>query len=500
MSSQMLWGTLIGLVLTLLLSGTLAATPSPEFSAAAARTVPRASCGPHDQTESGLQGQTTLAERFRLGPSKAYNCNLERVGQFEGEGASAGMVAFEDCAYYSIIRGPKTQHPGVAVVDVSDAAHPNTTTYLDSPAMAGPMGPFESLTVSAGRKLLAASNMAARDPTPFDLYDISDCRHPVLKSSAAFPGLYSHSGEFSSDGQVYYGSKWPLDPKDRSVIFVIDVSHPSSPRLLLRWYPDPSWITHSIVVSSDGKRAYVSIKRMVNDQTETKNPNGLAILDVSDIQAHRSKPQIRLVSTLFWEDTHGSEGMQLVTLQGKRFLTFSDNQGAIDYQSPRPGEMCASGRPSYGFARIIDLSDEMTPRTASTLMLEADAPANCTQVVHDSKEYGAYGSYACIVDNPENGRLLACASWQSGLRVFDIRDPVHPKEVAYYKPSARRSEVRPGSLLALDPHSDRTTDPVITFPRFRKGGTEIWLTSVQNGFQVLRFEAPFVAAHRDLFQ
>jgi NAD(P)-dependent dehydrogenase (short-subunit alcohol dehydrogenase family) len=177
--------------------------------------VPKAVCGPDDRTES-VQGQTTLAERFAPGKSRAYHCNLELIGQFEGEGAGPGMDAFESCAYFSIMRNPQTRHPGIAVLDVSDSRTPRPTAYLDSPAAAGLMGAFESVAVSHARKLLIASLMSPKDPTPFDLYDLStDCRHPTLIGSIAFPGLYSHWGQFSSDGRVYYGAKWPLNQRFR---------------------------------------------------------------------------------------------------------------------------------------------------------------------------------------------------------------------------------------------------------------------------------------------
>src|SRR5258708_5598223 len=46
--------------------------------------VPAPQCGPGERTEKGLRGQTTSAER--LGPPGAFNCNLELVGKFEGDG------------------------------------------------------------------------------------------------------------------------------------------------------------------------------------------------------------------------------------------------------------------------------------------------------------------------------------------------------------------------------------------------------------------------------
>ena len=43
-------------------------------------SVPKAICGPGDHTESGLQGETTVQERFSGDSERAYNCNLELVG------------------------------------------------------------------------------------------------------------------------------------------------------------------------------------------------------------------------------------------------------------------------------------------------------------------------------------------------------------------------------------------------------------------------------------
>jgi len=108
--------------------------------------VPKPSCGPGDQTEA-VQGQTTLAERFRPGPARAYNCNLELVGQFEGEGASADVEVFDRCAYYStasMTPNPDMANP-VAVLDVSDSRKPKVTSYLSSPAM---LGAQESLEIN----------------------------------------------------------------------------------------------------------------------------------------------------------------------------------------------------------------------------------------------------------------------------------------------------------------------------------------------------------------
>ena len=64
--------------------------------------VPKANCDPGDWTESGLQGQTTRDERESGDSEGGYNCNLEFVGQHQGEGAKSqnGPAYSDHCAYY----------------------------------------------------------------------------------------------------------------------------------------------------------------------------------------------------------------------------------------------------------------------------------------------------------------------------------------------------------------------------------------------------------------
>src|SRR5262249_13533512 len=57
-------------------------------------TVPKARCGPHDNPESGLQGQVPAA--LRASGFKGFNCNLELLGQARGDGANWQTTEFKD--------------------------------------------------------------------------------------------------------------------------------------------------------------------------------------------------------------------------------------------------------------------------------------------------------------------------------------------------------------------------------------------------------------------
>ena len=455
-------------------------------------SVPKAICGPNDRVETGLQGQTTLAERLSGDSELGYNCNLELVGQSQGEGSKWQMASFEDCAYYgqdNNFNNPLTQHPGVVVLDASDPRNPLVTEYLTSRAM---QDPHESLKVNEKRKLLGATKGPGFGPTApadrqFAFYDVqSDCTQPKLLSEVDVPGHSGHAGDFAPDGMTYWGT-------GGGGITAMDISDPSNPRLIGRFLHR----THDISISEDGTRAYLAQQGNFVP-FGAPGPNGLVILDVSDIQFRRPNPQPRVISTLFWQDGGVAQQAFPVTYRGRPHLIFTDETGAgpATPASAAKAEACRLGLPPFGFARIIDISNETKPKIIARLMLEVHDPANCGRVLNDfvpdiaDLDFYGYSSHYCTVDKAENPKMLACAYLGAGLRVFDIRDPYHPREIAYYKPPARRTAYLPGSALWADYGGrDRTTDRVQTKFRFRKhkGETHLWFVGQDNGFQIVRF-------------
>jgi len=92
----------------------------------------KASCASGDNVETGLQGQTTLAERMGGSAAQGIQCNLNLIGQSKGEGAYHAQTWIDVCSYYSTANGAQQVHPGVAVIDVTDPAHPQPTAYLNA--------------------------------------------------------------------------------------------------------------------------------------------------------------------------------------------------------------------------------------------------------------------------------------------------------------------------------------------------------------------------------
>jgi hypothetical protein len=493
--------------------------------------VPKANCGPGDRTESGLQGQTTPQERLSGDSELGYNCNLELVGKYQGEGAYSqdGPTFFGDCAYYGTDNITSLQqHHGVVVVDVSDSQHPQASAFLDdSPAM---LAPHESLKVHAQRGLLVAGQF---NGPGFAVYDVSaDCRHPVLKSSIVMNGSFGHQGNFAPDGMTFY-----LTQMNRGIggyLYPVDISDPADAKSLGPWQflgdgrSHENWLNPTDFVPGvpEGTRLYAGQPGLVGNTGSSIGPDGLVIEDVSDYQLRVPNPQIRIISKLFWDDQGQAEEMLPVKIKGRPYIISTDESGGAGGVGGLAAA-CARGASAGGYPNIIDVSDETQPKIIAKIKLEVSDAANCSLMLNDPPDAGGagipnYSAERCTVDNQDNATMLACGWVNAGARVFDIRDAFHPKEIAYYKPPAVRTAVQPGSG-SWAPGFDRTVDKIAGYMRFLKvppghnkakengngngngngnHGPELqlWTVSDGNGLQVLRFTDNFKALHEDLLE
>ena len=452
--------------LALVLAGCLdsGSSPAPVVdSSSPTLAVAKAVCGTGDTPEPDLQGQVSAATR--AAGFKGYSCNLSLIGQSKGDGGSWQAAYFQDkaghnCAYYDTASPtnslPNRAHMGVAVVDATNLAKPTQTAWLETTAM---LDPWESLKVNERRQMLAgvAANNGNGGPQ-IDIYDLSgDCRYPQLLTGAAvglndssgqqvIADVRGHEGNWAPDGLTYYAASLSY-----GYIYPIDTSNPTKPKMLAQYFTAPGRV-HGLNISDDGNRAYVAVLGQGLATTATSplptggyltrvagGPpnNGLQILDTSEVQARKPNPQMKVISTLTWDDGGGAQHAINVVINGKPYVIHADEAGSGGNSSAGWDAACKAGLPAWQFARIIDISDETKPKVASKLMLEAYDPKNCDKVKPDLAGLASftYGSHYCSVDNRKNATTLACGYFNSGIRVFDIRDPLKPKEIAYFNPA-----------------------------------------------------------------
>jgi hypothetical protein len=429
-------------------------------------TATRAVCGPGSKPETDLQGRVPIEERTSGRAEEGYSCNLEFVGQYQGTGASWQHAWYEDCAYYDT---SFTGHDGVQVIDASDPANPKRTTNLVTPAM---LDPWESLKVNEKRGLLGAvAGWNLGGPVFFDVYDVAgDCKQPAPLASVPMNIPGGHEGNWAPDGMTYYGSllgtteaidvSIPMAPRYISAVFTTDSGQPASEG------------THGLAISEDGNRGYFTGPRC-------GGASGLKILDLSAIQSRAPNPAAKYVGDVCWDDGGTAQHAVPVTIKGKPYVIFVDEAS--------PNGLTGAGA---GAARIIDISDEMHPVVISKLKLEIHLMDNETQNQADIGGAGGFGyeGHYCYVDSQVEATVAGCGYFQSGMRVFDIRDPYHPKEIAYFNPPAQRDKALPGSNRFFPTSTgDRTSGYSSAQVRFIKERGEVWFTDQDNGFMVLRF-------------
>ena len=142
-----------------------------------------------------------------------------------------------------------------------------------------------------------------------------------------------------------------------------------------------------------------------------------------------------------------------------------------------------------------NISDDTKPRIVSRLGLETMIPRIAPSAPHDLVGLGifTYGSHYCSVDNKTKTTTLACGYFNSGIRVFDIRNPEQPKEIAYFNP---QSVINAGAPDFASPGSNH-----VGIGQWRAGGPDwcsaqvhlnasngtLWSTCQDNGLLLLKF-------------
>jgi hypothetical protein len=434
-------------------------------------------CGPDDRVETGLQGQLPQADRASGRAADGYTCNLREVGFFPST-SFANFDTYENCAYYSDTIGLYSAEGGTIVLDVSDPRAPKQTDYLTA-------GPFrnagESLRVNRKRGLLVADRYTINSygrvddtdsPRQIAVYDVKgDCRKPKLLADTVMPSAVGHEGCFQPDGMVYYMAS-------TDTITPIDLTDPANPKQL-----SEPWARgiHGCSTSDDGKRGYfgdIGVGRLL-------------IADTSEVQARKPGAVMKDVSEVLTPGNAGQQATIPISYKGKPYLI--DWSEFVDL-----GHQCTPGDGSesnYGYAMIFDISDDTKPKLVSKMQTEVQLPENCDKVLADSafvtttgldkgdvfpligSRVFLYDTHMCSTDRLHDPTIVACASFGSGIRVYDIRDPAAPREIAYYNP---------GSVKSPD-GTAFVANATVARPVVRSDLGQIWFPDIAKGFHVIQF-------------
>jgi hypothetical protein len=213
-------------------------------------------------------------------------------------------------------------------------------------------------------------------------------------------------------------------------------------------------------LSNDGNRAYVA------------DPTGhnMAILDTTEVQARKANPQVREVSRLTWDKASIPQNAIPFTKGGKPYV--------LEFDEYTAGTLSPGGSTDdIGAGHIVDISNEKKPRVVSLLRLQINQPKE-HKAATDAGDPGTgnpaqgYAAHYCNIPTRVDPKVVACSFIASGLRVFDITDITHPKEIAYFVPPPKPRTENGGT----------DSNFAMSMPAFDPAHREVWYTDGETGF------------------
>lgn len=426
--------------------------------------------------------------------------SLELVGHTDlgARGMNAALAVVGDYVYVgSRTDGGSRPDAGVMIVDARDPAAPVVVGQIGPPDESLLGMSSRELRAIPDRQLLIVMNFAcsrqihvcARDLIQYPategaaesdnlkIYDVSAPTQPLLVATFDF-GTWP--GNETAKPHEMFLWRDPNDPA-RTLLYVstppgppslqvIDLTDVGNIRIVASWdaFTDGGLTEartisgiHSVSVSDDGTRAYLSHLGA-----------GFFMLDTSNVAAGVASPAIRALTPIDARidyvppepvGTHSA-----VPIPGRPLVLLTDEV----YPPP-----VAAGCP-WGWGRIVEVADPARPVLVSELRIAENQREQCPDA------QGGPLQTTFTAHNPTVTEHLAFITWHSGgLQVVDSSDPAAPVFLTSFSPEPLASVAVEDPMFAANPVA-MWSYPVVK-------GDVIWVVDVRNGLYALRYRGPY---------
>lgn len=362
-----------------------------------------------------------MSRGWDAGRMNAESSGLRVIGisDLDGTGDAMHVNFHGDFAYVGHMGDSSA---GTSIVDVSDPTNPRVVNQLKKP------DGIRSHKVQITGDLMLVNYegypFAPVDPslpTGFKVYSLADPTKPEELAYYHMPGKGVHRMKFVEAPYAYVSGSDIGFHEDRQIFMVFDLTDPAQPREVGRWwFPGmntgmgevPGWHPERWVwnhhANVAGDRAYCAFWDA-----------GVVILDISD------KADPTMVSHLTFDDLSApprvaGSAHSALPIPEKNLLVVSEEEledGVAGYKK---------------YVRVIDISDETRPRQISIL------PEPQGDYAHRGGRFGPHNLHEMRPGTYQNSDEIFVTYFNAGVRIYNISDPFHPREVAYHVPPAPR--------------------------------------------------------------
>ena len=369
--------------------------------------------------------------------SAAEAQNVRFIGHNDLQGRDSLQIVLKgNFAYLGHHRGEafnpltgKTEPNGTSIVNAADPQQPKVVAHIPGRKGAESRAVQVAIQYFDGRDYLLR-NQESGEFTGFEVWDITDKAYPKMVSTIS-PLQAAHKSWWDAKtGYAYLSGTHPGWRGQHLIIY--DLRNPYQPKFVSNWglpqqRPGGSGgdgvSLHHPVIS--GTRAYLSYlyggDMVILDIADKARPRMISHLDFSPPFSgiHTTVPFSAMRVSNY---TKGQGDV-------RNFLVLSEESFAYNCQELR--------RQMY----IVDATEESNPIPIAIFKVpEGDF---CERGGRFGPHQLAETKDGEIID----GTLLYVAYFNAGLRVVDIADPYHPREVGFYIPDPVRSAKSRGSRI-----------------------------------------------------
>jgi hypothetical protein len=344
---------------------------------------------------------------------------------------------------------------GTSILDVTDPKNPKYLFHIPGEAVKGAATPGGGGSESGGAQMVrvcAGSDLPHADKSKFyllrnfgntaqEMWDVTNPARPTRIAVIASGLRDTHKNWWECDTGIAYLVSGAPDWRTLRLALIYDLSNPAKP-VFIRTFglpgqepgstgPLPGRMHGPVSTGPKGNRVYFAFEsggsgifeivdrdKLLNGPKEPTEENlrypVIARVDLPpDMGAHTAFPLLQMPVAEFAKQKLGKV---------KDFLAIVAESGPNECQEARQ------------MLHIFDISTESKPIGISSWTVPEASGNFCDK----GGRYGTHStneSFSPIYYK----RVLFVAHFSAGLRALDIRDPYHPKEIAYYIPAITKN-------------------------------------------------------------
>jgi hypothetical protein len=336
----------------------------------------------------------------------------------------------------------RQENNGTSILDVTDPKQPKYLAHIPGEPGKAEDGGAQMVRMCTGAELPRADKSKAYLLRPLgnkaqEIWDVTDPAKPTLVKTIVDGLKGTHKSWWECDTGIAYLVVGLPDWRTRRMTQVWDLSDPANPVFIRNFGlpgqqpgatgPAPTELHGPISTGPKGNRIYfgygvnkngvlqiVDREKLLNGPKEPTDENLLypqvGRLDLQPTNgAHTTLPLLRMPLPEFAKDAQGAVG---------DFVMIVNEQIVNECRETRQRVW------------IADVTAEAKPFNVSNFNVPEASGKFCPRG-------GRFGAHSSNENQPPMyaKRLVFVAWFNAGVRAIDIRDPYHPREVAYYIPA-----------------------------------------------------------------